>query len=267
MRRSIERGFTLIEMTVTLAIVGVLTAMSAVAIGRLNSRSRVSGAVQELASDLVDARNHAYGRDTRTVVLINGAWPVGGQTRIAYWTLLDPGGIVDDAMKANAAWQSPADLQTPGGATPFRLFLSNVLGNGPAMTVAGAAGGGTVGIKQAAAMAKPNATLSPCAAFAATALGQLSGLAGFSAASAGHFPPPLCGVPADQGCTFCTGGVRGAVVFEPSGKIKLLAADGTPDWRGAGSLTVANGLDNDQQHSLSLVLTSAGLLRPARADN
>lgn len=79
------------------------------------------------------------------------------------------------------------------------------------------------------------------------------------------FPPPFCQVPDDAPCTFCSadggGPPRGAVFFEPDGRVVLVRANGAVDVRGAGSLVLTRR-EGSAEHAdpRALVLLDTGLI-------
>ena len=62
------RGFTLVELLITLAIAGMLAALGAPAFGNLLARTRNAGAEAALANTLRHARSTAVLRNTRILV-------------------------------------------------------------------------------------------------------------------------------------------------------------------------------------------------------
>ena len=64
------RGFTLLEMAVTVAIIGVVAAMVAFGFGRQKPRARLSGATIELQALLHEARQNALATGRLTVVMV-----------------------------------------------------------------------------------------------------------------------------------------------------------------------------------------------------
>ena len=63
-----RRGFTLLELTLVLSIVGIISAVAVPAIARFRDRAAVHGATSLLASSLADARHQALRWQRRTAI-------------------------------------------------------------------------------------------------------------------------------------------------------------------------------------------------------
>src|SRR5262249_49753103 len=68
-----ERGFTLVEMLTTVAIVAVLAGMSAVALNRMKTRGSFASATGDFLATLRTARAEAFARGNPTVVVVDSA--------------------------------------------------------------------------------------------------------------------------------------------------------------------------------------------------
>ena len=68
-----HRGFTLIEMLMAVAIIGVLAGMSAVALDRMKSRGNFASATGDFIATLRTARAEAFARGNPTVVVVDMA--------------------------------------------------------------------------------------------------------------------------------------------------------------------------------------------------
>lgn len=277
MRRS-GRGFTLIEVMVTVGILGILTGLSVTYLSAVTPRARLSGSLRELNSNVAASKGHAYARGVRVGLLVNTAATVGGEQRVRYWLVSDPWSTLDEAMATNAAWQTPGELvpQAPapsgaafpsldsGGTTmernvglPADFLVGEVARTGfrgevPRAAFDGPTAGANPGTNSATASANTGvAAYAPC-----TKAGDVFRLQDGSAGGSNFFPPPYCMVPVG-GCTFCSAG-RGAIFFEPDGQVRLVNAAGSANPMGAGSLSLgASGV----QDVLSMVFTSSGLVR------
>ncbi|MFP2927603.1 Tfp pilus assembly protein FimT/FimU [Pyxidicoccus sp. 3LG] len=248
--RSRPGGFTLVEVVVVLAILSILVTLSVMALGVLTARARMSGGVMELNAALSAARSHSLGRGVRTAVLIDTAEGApGADARIRHWTVVDPWFLLDEAMAASPDWSTPEELvpplPAPAGAD-FRVLDSGRFGEAVHLA--------PMGFRL---LARP--TIQPgCTGADAPAVELPSGTADGSRA----FPPPFCQVPDDEPCTFCSqsgGTVRGAVLFEPDGRVVLVDAEGQEDTRGAGSLVF--GGRTPEADVRALVLVGTGLFR------
>ncbi len=243
-------GFSLVEVVVVLSILSILVTLSVMALGVLPARARMSGGVLELNAALSAARSHSLGRGVRTAVLIDTAEGASGaETRIRYWTVVDPWFLLDEAMAASPRWSGPEALLPPLPApagSEFRVLSTGRFGESVHLAPSGFRSLVSPPIQPACVDARaPSVELS-------------SGTTDGSWA----FPPPFCQVPDNAPCTFCSpsgGTVRGAILFEPDGRVALLDAQGREDARGAGSI-VFRGSDEDSDVR-ALVLLDTGLFR------
>lgn len=71
MRSPAPRGFTMVEVMVTLAIVGILAGLSAVALSRLKSRGNFASATGDFVATLRTARAESFARGDNTVVVVD----------------------------------------------------------------------------------------------------------------------------------------------------------------------------------------------------
>ncbi len=231
----------MLEMMAVLAIASVLIALSIAALDSMPQRARLAGEVMEFNSTLAAARSHAVGRDVRAAVLINTEVVANGTRRIRYWTVLDPNFTIRDVMRATPNWQLPEDLVT--ATDTFQ-----VINNGQFSTTVRLNATGF----RAVVGNNPHAS---CSALA----GRISLVNGTGGGN-NTFPAPYCMVPDDQPCTFCTNG-RGAVLFEPDGRVRLVDSIGTPEPRGAGSLVLDNATIQTPPDPRAIVLLNTGLFR------
>jgi hypothetical protein len=195
----------------------------------------------EFNSTLAAARSHAIGRNTRAAVLINTQVVAGTTRRIRYWTVLDNNFTLANAMGTVPNWQLPEDLATATDPYP-------VINNGQFSTTVRL---NATGFKTVVG----NTAHASCAAIA----GRISLVSGTGGGS-NTFPPPYCMVPDDQPCTFCSNG-RGAVFFEPDGRVTLMNAIGVAETRGAGSLVLDNSAIQTPPDPRAIVLLNSGLFR------
>jgi prepilin-type N-terminal cleavage/methylation domain-containing protein len=248
--RSRPGGFTLIEMVVVLAILTILVTLSVMALGVLPARARMSGGVMELNAALSAARAHSLGRGVRTAVIIDTAEGAPGtEARIRYWTLVDPWFLLDESMAEHPRWRTPEELvpplPAPAGAA-FRVLDAGHFGDAVRLAPRGFR-----------SLASP-----PIQASCGDAGAPSVELASGSADGSWAFPPPFCQVPDNAPCTFCSpsgGTVRGAILFEPDGRVALLDAQGREDARGAGSIVFGGRAEGADVRAL--VLLGTGLIR------
>lgn len=97
-RSRATHGFTLIEMAVVVAIIGVIAALATVTMSRSRPRASLAGAAADLQALLHGARQQALasGQDVAVLVFPNQATPGGAKGRVAVVLdgdhfMLDPG--------------------------------------------------------------------------------------------------------------------------------------------------------------------------------
>jgi type IV fimbrial biogenesis protein FimT len=121
-RRSLQRGFTLIEALTVLAIMAVLAGVSSSSFVWLNQSTQIRGATFDLVADLDFARSEAVKRNDDVVVA-----PVGGDW-INGWTVT-AGGIAlrqRDAIGAQIEFAAaPAALTFDGGGRAVLATVGN----------------------------------------------------------------------------------------------------------------------------------------------
>src|SRR5437868_15363775 len=71
MRSPAPRGFTLVEVMVTLGIIGILAGLSAIALTRLKSRGNFASATGDFVATLRTARAESFARGDNTVVVVD----------------------------------------------------------------------------------------------------------------------------------------------------------------------------------------------------
>jgi len=81
MNKKKEQGFTLVELMVTIAIVGIIASMAVPSFSKMLERNRIKEAGQSLKADLLFARTEALKRSQAVAVSRitgdNGAWCYG----------------------------------------------------------------------------------------------------------------------------------------------------------------------------------------------
>ena len=114
-RRSTARGFTLVEMIVTLAIVGILAMIAAPSFSAFIANQRVRMASYDLFADLSLARSEAVKRNANVTI----ARPVGaGSTWAAGWTITDSNG---NTLRTHSALSSTIKETTGPASVVFIL--------------------------------------------------------------------------------------------------------------------------------------------------
>ena len=157
------RGFTLIEMLMAVAIIGVLAGMSAVALDRMKSRGNFASATGDFIATLRTARAEAFARGNPTVVVVD-------MDARQWWAVEDVNG---DFALASFSSSSPApspDRLIYQGQLPTNVSFGPVNGWGAALpapfsgvptgytniVLADGGSGGTVDISVDGGSAAPN---------------------------------------------------------------------------------------------------------------
>jgi len=79
-----NRGFTLVELLVTLTVIALLTGLAAPAMARLIDNARLHAATEQLAGELRRARSHAISHQQTIYLVLQGAgarWCFGWSSR------------------------------------------------------------------------------------------------------------------------------------------------------------------------------------------
>jgi len=97
--RKKNHGFTIIEALVTVAIIGILTALAAPAFTKMLERNRLKGAAESLFNDLQLARTEAIKRNAEVALQFSAAGPT---TNWCYGLRIDDG-TVCACTQTNAA--------------------------------------------------------------------------------------------------------------------------------------------------------------------
>jgi type IV fimbrial biogenesis protein FimT len=110
-QRRRARGFTIIEVLVTVAVLGVLASLAAPNVATWIRSTRVSTAGSDLYATLILARSEAVKRNANVDVIPNdaSAWEAG-------WSV-DAGGT---ELKRQDAYPGSVDIDGPAGNVTFR---------------------------------------------------------------------------------------------------------------------------------------------------
>lgn len=131
--KAVRAGFTLVEILITITLLGILLALAVGNFGGLNEKYKVEAETKQLYADLMDARGRAMQRNRVFFV----RFPLG--TRYATYedtdTAPDGNGVWDnasDTMVANVTVAHSITTVLPGGANAFefnRNGIASVTGN------------------------------------------------------------------------------------------------------------------------------------------
>ena len=132
-----QRGFGLVEVMVTLAIIVILASAGVPAMHDFLTNQRLKGAASDLYTDLLRARSEAIKRNTTVTLTPNGNWAAG-------WTLPSPvdgaPALLSHAALTNVSVTGPATLTYTGagrvqGASAPKFSLSAPNGKGRCIAV------------------------------------------------------------------------------------------------------------------------------------
>jgi prepilin-type N-terminal cleavage/methylation domain-containing protein len=198
-----QRGFTLIELMLVLAIVGIIAGIATYAMTRNRPRASLLGASIELRALLHQARQQALVSGDNVAVLVfpgvSGA--TGSLGRIV---------IYRDGL---------SNFFEAGSAVHFGAYDPIALGAG--VDVNGKARSEVIGTFDL----PRDVTFGPAQGLGASAV----------------LPEPFKSIPVTAECTFCNGtgaARRGALVFDSRGRARFYKTDGKPEVVDGGSLSV-----------------------------
>lgn len=217
------RGFTLIEMMVVVALIGILAALAYAGFAGQKRRQRLTGTTVEFQALLFGARQTALANGTQVVLMVfpDQVNPLGGTGR---FVLYEDAGL--DFFSAAAGVNF-------GGYDPVN----------PAPPLAG---GGLGRLPEFETYDLPDGLV----------VGPVTGLG-----AAALMPAPFAGIAVNVDCSFCTGaGRRGAIAFQPLGTATFHDDNGPPlDLPFGGSFSFY-AADADEVRTLA-VTASTGVVQ------
>ena len=115
-----NRGFTLIELMVVVAVIGVIALVAIPGMQMLTNASRLNGAASELTAALQLARSEAVRRNAR-VTVCSTTTCAGGSTSWAQVFVRQPNGTADDpAIIRSFAPSGALQISGPAAGIVFR---------------------------------------------------------------------------------------------------------------------------------------------------
>lgn len=136
--RAATGGFTLVELMVTLAVVGILAAVAVPAMTSLIAGNRLAGASSELTSSLQLARSEAIRRNAQvTICASSNGTTCSASTDWSRWIVTGPdnaaaAGAANEVIVAHAA---PASLQVSGPSAGIVFRPSGLIRAGATLSV------------------------------------------------------------------------------------------------------------------------------------
>lgn len=109
-------GFTLIELAVTVAVIGIIAMIAIPSMRALVNANRLSGSAGELTAALQVARSEAIRRNARVTVCAGANGVCSGSTSWSSWTVfgLDNATAANDVIRNDSA---PSSVQMSGPAS------------------------------------------------------------------------------------------------------------------------------------------------------
>ena len=144
---SVSRGFSIFELLIVIAIMGLLAAVSVPWFAKLRRRSELRSAAMEISTTLVAARMKAVRKNVNASVVINTASVMDGSYEVRTIEPTPPVPVPNPGVPLVLSSRAIRFVQTPGGgsitfdgngrrvappaATPGTIVIEGPVGIGP----------------------------------------------------------------------------------------------------------------------------------------
>ena len=126
LRRDAACGFTLIEVLVGLAIVGLLLALGLPSLSTYFANSKIRSAAANFSTDLQSARNEAIRTNGNVALILTSDAPVSGNAGTSNLSLTGPNWMVRSGSASPHTWVSGRTLAEAGATLALSGSLSSV---------------------------------------------------------------------------------------------------------------------------------------------